>query len=203
MEFLTSICNIIKCMVDCLVSSSEILKNIADILALVIGGVFAIKGFNYIKSLREKKATAIFGFWNHLAVKLIMIKNRLGCDESLINNLYSSDIRNSWQNNAAPPDDERVKEFLDVAKETLELIKSETDQLPAYKGWTNDYLKIIEFLDDVIYYDISNPTINFKFDKLPVDVLERNTYCTAICNTIENVINGIKKAQEDAEKHLY
>lgn len=203
MEFFTSIWNIIKCVFNYILSSSEDLKNIADILALVIGGVFAIKGFNYIKSLREKKASAIFGFWNHLSVKLIMIKNRLKCDASIINNLYSSEIRNSWQNSGAPADDERVKEFMNVAKDTLELIKSETDQLPAYKGWTNDYLKFIEFLDDIIYYDILNPTSNFKFDELPVKIEERDAYCTEICNTIENVIMGIKKSQEDAERQLY
>ena len=203
MEYILKFINILKRMFDWVLTNSGDIKNIVDVFAIIIGGVFAIKGFNYIKSLREKKASATFGFWTRLSVKLVMLKNRILEDNGIINNLYSVKVRDTWPSRGAPSHDESIKEFLKIASETLDLIKSEPEQLPAYKGWTEDYLKLIQFLDDIFHYDISNPNNYFKFNTVPTSIERRTKYCEEICDTIDRIINGIKKTQETAELKLY
>lgn len=184
-----------------LFNNSEPVKNLAETLISIIGGVCAISGILWLKDLKNKQNTAIFGFWSQLVVKLKILKKRLESDYSLINNLYPVESQEVWTNIAAPPNRSDIEMFMDLAQETLTFIKDAEDQMPAYRGWTNDYAALIDFLDDVLYYDISLPTDKFKFlGKLPVS--ERNTYVSSICSLLSRLIEEIEKTQKQVEKKL-
>ncbi|MBE7065563.1 MAG: hypothetical protein E7384_07130 [Ruminococcaceae bacterium] len=202
MEYIIYFLDIIKWVIIKILQYSEQLKTIAEISILIIGGISAIKGINYLKSLREKRALSTFSFWTHFNIKLLMLKNRLDNDHSIINNLFSEEIRATWNNTGAPCSDENLKSFLLLASETLVLVKSTSDQMPAYPGWTDDYLELVNFLDDIFHYDISNPTSCFKFYKVPTTVDMRNNLCIQICETMNRLSNGIKKVQKETEKYI-
>ncbi len=220
MEYLICIINIYKCILewgltiislcnktnDCFLLNTEIIKNLAEIIAIIAGSGIFIKGYKYIKALKEKKVDATFGFWSHLAVKLLKIKSRLSENHNLINNLYDTEIRNDWANEGAPPTKEEMELFKKSVGETFLLIETEVDQLPAYNGWTDDYMQVIAFLDDVLHYDIADASKGFKFYKTQnqyVSIEERDKFCYEICETIDNVIIGIKKTQKEVEAKLY
>ncbi|MCI9175857.1 MAG: hypothetical protein HFH49_13130 [Lachnospiraceae bacterium] len=88
--------------------------------------------------------------------------NWLKEDDTLINNLYDSKIRKTWESELSQ-DDNRTEEYKVIAKKTIEYIEKTQDQMPAYIGWTSDFNIIVEFLNDLIQYDICDAKRYFKF----------------------------------------
>lgn len=201
MEWIGSIWNILLATGTTIFTNSENIKNLAEVFAAIIGGVCAIKGIYWLKSLRDKKIEATFGFWSQLAIKLKFLKKRLENNHNLINNLYSRKAKEPWLNVSAPPEKEPLNEFKGLAAEIVPFIKDAPDQIPAYRGWTDDYSKLVEFLDDILYYDISMSDAMFKFED-PCLVKERDKYVDNICKIMSRLIQEIEKAQKGIEKEL-
>lgn len=201
MEWIRSIWNTLLAVGDTIFTNSENIKNIAEVFAAIIGGVCAIKGIYWLKGLRDKKIAATFGFWSQLAIKLKMLKKRLESNHNLINNLYSIEAKKSWLNISAPPEKESLNEFKGLVEEILSFIKDAPDQMPAYRGWTDDYSKLVDFLDDILYYDVSIPNAMFKFDD-PCSVEDRDKHLDDICKILSHLIEEIEKAQKSIEKEL-
>jgi hypothetical protein len=187
--------------------SSTLLSRASDINDLtqaffsIIGGIFAISGICYLHTLNKKKAEVTFGFWSQLLIRLTQLKLYLENDNAIINNLFSADCTKSWTTEGAPTSSKRIKEFQALAKDTILFLKSSSDQLPAYRGWTDDYVGIIEFLDEILFFDISEPKNYFKYDNVNITV--RKDECDKICKKIDNMITGIKNKQFYAEDKLY
>lgn len=201
MECIESIWNTLLAAGITIFKNSEYIKNIAEVFAAIIGGVCAIKGIHWLKSLRDKKIAATFGFWSQLAIKLKMLKKRLENNHNLINNLYSSEAKKSWLNVSAAPEKEPLNEFKGLVEEIVSFIKNAPDQMPAYRGWTDDYSKLVDFLDDILYYDVSMSDAMFKFED-PCPVEKRDKYIDAICKILSRLIQEIEKAQKGIEKEL-
>ena len=143
-------------------------NNLAGIFAAIIGGFCALKGIGYLESLREKKVSATFSFEAQLYAHLYELKFMLDQDETLLTGLYSNTARNEWGNKNAASN-ESLNQFYTCAKNTFDFIKATPDQMPVYKNWVADYTKLIQFLVDVLHYDIRNTTGNFKYhDKCPI-----------------------------------
>ncbi len=201
MEWIVSIWNTLLATGTVLFTNSEDIKNIAEVFAAIVGGVCAIKGIYWLKGLRDKKIAATFGFWSQLSIKLKMLKKRLENNHNLINNLYSSEAKESWLNVSAPPEKEPLNEFKGLVVEIVSFIKDAPDQMPAYRGWTDDYSKLVDFLDDFLYYDISMSDAMFKFeDSCPVE--DRDKYVDTICKVLSHLVQEIEKAQKSIEKEL-
>ena len=146
--------NTIVMTVDIISSWSEIIKSLAEVFAAIAGGVCAIKGIFLLRNLKERKLMATFGFWSQLVIKLRMLKKRLEHSPALVNNLYSPKAHELWPNIAAPLEADEIDEFISISNEVLLFVKAASDQIPAYVGWTDDYSNLIDFLDDVLYYNI-------------------------------------------------
>ena len=155
-----------------------------------------MKGIGYLETLKEKKAAATFSFWSQLTVRLCELKTALYYDIRILNGLYSENIRKLWANTSGAPSN-IVNKFYQDAHETLLFIKSASDQMPAYKNWMEDYKELIAFLVDVIQYDIRDLGRGFKFttEENCIDPID---YRDSICQTIDNLLNGMKSEQDDA-----
>lgn len=89
-----------------------------------------------------------------------------------------------------------------MAQKTLALIDTATDQMPAYRGWTEDYSKLIVFLDDLFQYDICNAREKFKYSGV-YQIETRDACVDMACATIKRLLEGIEEAQKSLEKDLF
>ena len=119
--------------IQVLVDNISNLKDLSYIFLNLGLGVGAFKGLCYLKTYKEKRATATFTFWVQLRVRMIEIKSWLESDYSLINCLYDKNIRSTWESESGTEDD-RIDLFKKLVQETLDFIKSASDQMPAYLG---------------------------------------------------------------------
>lgn len=181
---------------DILNTLSNVLENgnnLAGIAAAIIGGFCALKGIGYLESLREKKASATFSFEAQLYAHLYELKAILEQDETLLTGLYSNTARNEWKNKNAAPN-ESLNQFYTCAKNTFDFIKATPDQMPVYKNWVADYTKLIQFLVDVLHYDIRNTTGNFKFQK-ECEMSSRTAYWKSFCTLLNTLLKEIREDQ--------
>lgn len=172
-----------------------------SILLNVITGVGIIIGLGYLKSLKDKTYTAAFGFWSQFYNRIYELLRWLKADNSIISNMYSPQARRMWENDLIEVND-RTKEFKEKVQSMLEFMMQESDQMPAYIGWADDYNKLMEFFYDIIQYDICNIHDFFKFCE-PVNIEEKNNYCKKIIETMEHICKEIKNRQEILEKRIY
>lgn len=176
------------------------LVDISSVFFNIVTGVSIIKGIGYLKNLKEKTNSATFNFWSQLRARLWEVLSWLKDDYSLLDNMYESIARRSWQSNLASGE-QRVEEFKQIVMDSLEYIKTTPDQMPAYKGWTNDYNFIVSFLNDVTKYDILNQYKYFKY-KGQISKTDRDKNCQDICDTIERLCNGITNKQIEIENKI-
>lgn len=176
------------------------LETISHIFINIITGVSIIKGIGYLKGLKEKTNSATFNFWSQLRARLGEILSWLEDDYSLLDNMYEPVARNAWQSELASRE-ERVKDFKKIVEETINYIKSTPDQMPAYKGWTNDYIFLIAFLNDVIKYDVTNANRYFKY-RGQISKPERDNICKNICVVLERLCIGITDKQIRIENQI-
>lgn len=186
--------------IQVLVDNIGNLKDMSYIFLNLGLGVGAFRGLRYLKTYKEKRDAATFTFWVQLRVRMMEIKSWLESEYSLVNCLYDKNIRSTWEGESGA-DDKRIEIFKELVQETLEFIKSSSDQIPAYTGWTDDYNKFIAFLTDVILFDISNGDNYFKFEE-NCSINERNKYIEEICTTIERICERIVLKQQNIENDL-
>lgn len=180
------------------IESSE---KVIGILLSIVTGVSIILGCLYIKSIKEKANSATFTFWSHLKVKIIKINNLLKAEPGLINNMYPPETRMSWED--VPISNEKVKDFSKLINETLKYLEETPDQMPAYRGWSNDLYVFLEFLTNAIQYDIADSETKFSNCFSEATLTDRNAYVKKISHSMDKLINGINKRQEKIEKKLY
>lgn len=189
--------NILKCTVE----SLDIFKDGASIFLSVVTGVNIIRGFNYLKDLKKKTDTATFTFLAQLRIRLVELAQWIENEKGVLGNFYTPDTRDTWES-YLPPEDTRVEEFKTKVEDTITYIKSTPDQMPAYKGWTTDYNNLINFLNDVVQYDICDPQKYFKFTAMEQES-QMEEYCEEIRKSINNLCSGIEKKQKEIEAKLF
>ena len=114
--------------------------------------------------------------------------------------MYSNEAKGSWEN-LLTPSESKIKEFKTIVEETIQYAKSANDQMPAYIGWSDDYNKVLEYLNDMIIYDISNSKYGFKFNT-PVSRQDAESYIDSICAVIDKVCMSIDKRQKVIELEI-
>lgn len=176
-------------------------NNLAGIFAAIIGGFCALKGIGYLESLREKKASATFSFEAQLYAYLYELRIILGHDERLLTGLYSEIARKEWKNKSSASD-ENLTQFYTCTKSTFDFIKAASDQMPVYKNWVTDYTKLIQFLVDVLHYDIRDTKKNFKYHEM-CDMAERTEYWKSICTLLDTLLTEIKKDQVKIANEIF
>lgn len=179
----------------------ETIKDCTQVFVNIVTGMSIIKGFNYLKSLKDKTNSATFTFWSQFRIRIHELKNWLEADETLINNLYDPKIRATWEGELSQGE-ERVEKYKEKIKQTISYIENTPDQMPAYEGWTSDYNKIIVFLYDMIQYDICNSESYFKFVSAQT-INDRKQYCKDICNTMTRMCEKIEQRQAKVEQYLF
>lgn len=180
-------------------SALEIVEKCVNIGVNVFTGVVAIIGIGYIKPLKDKTRAATFTFWSQLSIRLTVIRKWIEHDNGILDNMYSSNAKMGWS--ILAPDTDRIKQFKEIVQATLDYLEETSDQMPAYKGWSEDYTKLIEYLSDIIIYDIADNTGYFKFIA-PVREDQREQYCSEICEIIVRICSGIENKQKEIEKKI-
>lgn len=188
--------HIIKILVDNIGN----LKDISYIILNLALGVGAFKGLGYLKTYREKRNAATFTFWVQLRVRMMEIKSWLATDYSLIDYLYDEKIRGTWESESTA-DIQRIICFKKIVEESIQFIKTSSDQIPAYVGWTDDYNKFIAFLNDLIQFDISDGDNYFKYEE-ESNISDRNQYVIDICEIIDRMCQEIVIKQKSIENEL-
>lgn len=196
---MTEIINLIFYNTPSTASALDIAEKCVNIGVSVFTGVIAIIGLGYIKPLKEKTKAATFTFWSQLSVHLTVIRKWIEQDNGILDNMYSSNAKKGW--GVLAPDSDRIKQFKETVQETLEYIKAANDQMPAYKGWSEDYAKLIGYLSDMIVYDIGDNTGYFKY-VTEVSEAQRGKNCSDICETIKKLCTGIEQKQKEIEQKI-
>ncbi len=189
----TSISTVISFVLDSL-------STVAGTFLSIVTGVGILFGMSYLKSLKEKKLAASFSFWSQIKLKIVRLQNYLLWNKEIINNLYSTESRLYWEEKEVAM--EQLQEFKKLASEVLGYLDKTPDQMPAYKGWSNDMINFIDFLSKIVQYDICKSDDIFLNKKI-VEKEERDLYYADICKTMKNLIDGIQKGQTDLENKLF
>ena len=189
--------NIIKYVLD----SLYYIKDVASIFLSIVTGVGIIRGFYYLKTYKDKTHMATFTFWLQLKIRLTELSSWLKNDMGLVCNLYSQESKRAWESSLAP-DEIRIRQFKENVEETIRYMKTTPDQMPAYNGWMKDYNILIDFLNDVVQYDICNSSKYFKFTEQKSEK-DMEDYCNKICQSIDNLCDQINKKQIEIEKELF
>lgn len=172
---------------------------IVEILISIITGVSVILGLHYLKSLKEKYTVATFTFWSQINVRIVLLCSLLKEEKRFLNNMYPQDIQANWETSNLSQ--KRVKEYQDLVKDTLNFLKSTDDQMPAYVGWSEDFKEFIQFLTNIIQYDICNSTGQFV-ENVSGIISERDTYWENVCSVMERLQAGINKKQKEIEEEI-
>lgn len=183
-----------------ILTDPTIIGEYVEIVVNLITGVVLISGIRYLKPLKEKTVSSTFNFWAQLKIYLSQIVLYIDSDVGVLDNLYSEESRKDWD--ILSPADLRVKEFKNIVESTIHFLKSSPDQMPAYKGWSDDYSELIQFLNDIIVFDICDKSQYFKFSEKK-SVKERNEFGENICRLINKVCEGIVKKQNKVETDIF
>lgn len=176
----------------------DVISNLVSIFVGVVTGVSLIIGLRYVKSFKDKTTTATFTFWSQISIRLHEISLLLNSNNTLIDNLYSTISRTDWEELGRSED---IKLFKEKIEAVIEYIEKTPDQMPAYIGWTDDYVKLTDFLYDMIIYDICDPDKSFKFEELKTKE-DRSNYCNEMCQLMNRICDKIHTRQKDIEKKI-
>lgn len=192
--------------IDCFLSLScpdavEMIESMVNIIIAILGGICAVSGIRYISTLKKKRISSIFSFWIQLRVRIEELRRALYADNSIINGLYSNEVRTDWNKRGSLASDDAVKRFYDNAQETLKFIKNVSDQIPANEKWLNSYIEFIDFLIDISQYDIRDYSSSFKFNNSET-LNDRQKYCDSICNIMDILLEEINCKQADVAEKL-
>ncbi len=180
-------------------SAPELIETYANIVVSILTGVVAILGLGYLKPLKDKTKAATFTFWSQISVRIMVIRKWIEANNGVLDNMYSPAAKKEWT--MLSPDEEQINQFKEIVQNTLDYIKNANDQMPAYHGWSEDYAKLIDYLGDMLIYDIANSNDYFKFNVSTTDE-DRKKYCSEICKTIDKICSEIKKRQKKIEKKI-
>lgn len=191
-------------MIDCFLSlpcndAVGVIESGVNIIVAIAGGICAVSGIGYISVLKKKQISATFSFWIQLRVRIEELRRALYADNSIINGLYSDEVRTLWNARGSLASDEVVKRFYNNTQETLQFIKNVSDQIPANKKWLDAYIEFISFLIDVAQYDIRNFSSSFKFTNSET-LDHRQKYCKKICGFMDELLTEIDEQQTRAAK---
>ena len=178
-----------------IVSINEPVNCFVDCINLLL----LLYGCTYISSLRNRKREAVFGYWSQLIVRLRVIRESLDHNYALLNNMYSDSIRDRYEEGT--PDEWCIDVFRGQVDDLVEYLKTVDSQIPAYRGWSNDFDIVLRFASYVTIFDITKPDSMF-IDKLLDGFQERDAYCEELCSTLSNIINSIQREQLRYERML-
>lgn len=167
-------------------------------IVMIVGGIL---GLNYIIKLRKRQFDSTFSYLTKLNVRLKYFDMTLKIykDEIMDRFLPSRDRREISAERTLLVK-ETIESFSKNAKETLNFLKDEDDQMPAQEGWINCFNSFIEFLidceqisqDSYYKWTATNDIENIK-----------ETYYNNILNNINRLINMVNICQQKLEKDIF
>lgn len=189
-------------LIDALESVSEstspidTIKTVLDVLGSLIGIVASLAAFSFVHGLRAKQRAATFGFWSQLRMRLLRMKESLEKRPSLINNMYNTHARESFEEGS--PSLEEVKCFKELVAETGSFLNGAPEQMPAYVGWSDDFSVVADLISDIALYDIADSDTGFVDGSFP----SRDEYCKKTCDSLNHMIEEIDSRQKKMEREL-
>lgn len=122
---------------------SEIIVNIV----VVIGGIW---GLAYVGKLREKQRDATFSYLTRLSVHLQYFYEILNnYRDEIMDRFLPQGLRREIGANRAPIVEGAIKHMAENAKETLNFLMNQDNQMPAQKGWAENLNIFVKFLIDI------------------------------------------------------
>lgn len=199
MEYLVAVKNI--CQTEA--SGADILESIEQGLSFahsLFALVVIVIGLSWLKPLKEKESAASFTFWSQLRIRLIKIHSHLMANDMCLYYLYDPLVSRQWDGVLAPKS-ETFRSLRDAVDETLIFLQGAKDQMPAYPGWTKEYTELLEYLTDIVAYDICESTAKFKYKEM-VEFSNLSVLRSNICNLIESICMKIEARQLSIENKL-
>lgn len=199
MEYIAAIENISQTEV----SGVDILGHIDQGLSIANGLftlVVIVIGLSWLKPLKEKQRAASFTFWSQVRIRLIRIHGHLVANDKCLYYLYDPVVSRQWDGILAPPP-ETFRSLKDMVEETLNFLQGADDQMPPYLGWTEEYTKLLEYLSDIVAFDICDSTTKFKY-KETVEYQDLSQLRDGICKLIKDICDKIKTKQLSIEYKL-
>lgn len=124
--------------------------------------VVIIIGLSWLKPLKEKQNAASFTFWSQLRVRLIKVRSYLMANDKCLYYLFDPKVCREWDGVLAP-DPEDFRSLKGAVEETINFLQGADDQMPPYLGWTNEYTELLEYLTDIVAFDICDPKAKFRY----------------------------------------
>lgn len=185
-------------------SISDILTNVNTIInscvniIVFIGGILGLK---YINKLRERQSDSVFSYLTRLNVRLRFFKMSLTDYKTEILDQF---IPESHRREIGPERvvfiDEVINNFSESAKETLNFLRNENDQMPAQIGWFKCLDTLIEFLNDCEHL-IQNGYYKWNINN-DMDSEKESYYCKHMEN-INKLIEMITDRQRQLEIEIF
>lgn len=173
----------------------EMIVNIFVGTVAIIGGVFAILFF---RKLKEKRLDASFNYLSRLKVRINGLCEMFSeHSEGIVDRLLPSNKRRLTAPEKSMFIDELIDVFSENALETLNFLKTQNDQLPSKKGWTDMMDEFLSFLEDCAQIRNKN---YFKWNFLEPD--EKENYIRKHINNMKIMLKSITDYQRIIENKI-
>lgn len=174
------------------------LSNIIVNIIVILGGIL---GLNYIKKMREKQIDSTFSYLTRLNVRLKYFQELLiNFRDEIMDRFLPEDCRREVSADRVSLVANMIDQLSKNAKETLEFLRNEDNQIPAQEGWIDNFNSFIEFLLDCEQLDHKS---YYKWTNKE----EREEKCTLYfdnaASTIDTLIEMLTKRQIELEKDIF
>lgn len=186
------------------ISWTEMLEHantVADIVVNIVVTAGGVWGYRYIRNLREKQREATFSYLMRLNVRLKYFYDTLVAyqDEIMERFRPRSKRRGSSVENTIFVEDV-INRLAENARETLEFLRNENNQLPAQRGWIKKFNRFVEFLLD---FEQLGREEYFKWmDDGDLETRENKYYQEAM-EIIEELLKMTLDRQEELEREIF
>lgn len=188
------------------VNESQNIINLISIVSSLLSIGMVIYGFTYLSRFKDKKDSASFTYWTQFRIYLVMMEKYLEKYPQLCDNIWNEESRIEASREGAVVK-QVLQDYQNLCSSFLTFAKEASDQIPAYKGWTNDYVGAISCATDMIVYDITDSAHKFKHqynngEEIIVELKDMEDYHKRFCSYLRRLDNGIAKCQIDIEERI-
>lgn len=165
---------------------------------VIIGGVL---GLSYIKRMREKQSDATFSYLMRLNIrlkyfKIIFEKYR----DNIMGRFYPETYRREPSVERMNLVEETIQDLSQQAKETLDFLRNEDNQLPAKKGWVENINQFIELL--IICEQLKNREYFMWTENEDIEK-EKDGHYKEIMKIINTLLNMVNERQKELENKIF
>lgn len=182
---------------DVLSNTNVFLQIIVNIV-VILGGIL---GFNYIKKLREKQLDSTFTYLTRLNIRLKYFRNLLlDYRDEIMDCFLPEGSRREISADRVSLVNHAITNLAKNAKETLNFLKEESNQMPAQQGWIDCFNVFVEFLIDCEKID---QDAHFKWIAHENIQEEKEEYYNNALDNINKLLEMVYSRQSKLEHDIF